>query len=241
MKRILVLCMMLLIALPLSACAGNTDADDKVSQKPAETTKATIYTEATTESVAATESTAESNIETTAPTEKPTKAVPATVRPAEEISDNEKPAENNSTDEDVSVDPPAEEDRKVFFVDTEYYTLSIPEYWENDCVYEIHRGENNTYSLVFYDKASHEEIGGGKLFTVRLLTETQEYTQYPDYDVLGSIRVDGAGLNAIVIYPTDVQFGPNSAEKYRKLQNEVDDVVATIKFKDGYDFSYQPL
>lgn len=127
-------------------------------------------------------------------------------------------------------------------IKTEYYSLSIPSSWEKDCVYEIYEREDYSYVLSFYDKVSREEFGGGWLFSIKLLTEFEEYSYYPDYDVLGSLEVYQTGsYNVIVTYPTDVQFSEKTALKYSELSSAVPDVIKSISFNDECFFSKEPI
>ena len=128
------------------------------------------------------------------------------------------------------------------FIDTEFYTLLAPSSWKNDCFYEIADGESYNYTLSFYDKASHDAINGGWLFSVNLLTEFEDYSIYPDYDVLGSLEVSRIGsYNIVVTYPTDVQFSEETAQNYNQMSDKIPELLKTISFKDECTFSEQPI
>lgn len=127
-------------------------------------------------------------------------------------------------------------------VDTEYYTIKIPKSWDTDCVYKITEGESYNYTLTFYNKANYGRIEGGHLFSIHLLTEFEDYTVYPAYDVLGSLEVYEVGsYNIIVTYPTDVQFSDETAKIYNKMADLIPDILETISFKDEYTYSKTPL
>lgn len=127
-------------------------------------------------------------------------------------------------------------------IDTEYYTLSAPNSWNDDCFYEVADGESYNYTLSFYDKVSHDTINGGWLFSIELLTEFQDYSHYPNYAVLGSLEVYRIGsYNIVVTYPTDVRYSEETAEKYNKMSNEIPEILKTIFFKDECAFSEKPI
>lgn len=127
-------------------------------------------------------------------------------------------------------------------IDTEYYTINVPISWDVDCFFEIAEGEHYNYTLSFYDKASHDEINGGWLFSINLPTEFEDYTFYPDYDVMGSLEVYRIGsYNIVVTYPTDVQFSENTAKKYNQMSAEIPKILKTISFKDECIFSEEPI
>lgn len=127
-------------------------------------------------------------------------------------------------------------------INTEYYTLSVPNSWKSSYSYEVSSGENGTYVLSFYENKSHESIEGGWLFSIILLTENEDYTYYPSYDILGSVEVTNTGsYNLIAIYPTDVQFTSEAAKTYNEMSNSVADILKTISFKDICAFSKEPI
>lgn len=44
------------------------------------------------------------------------------------------------------------------FVDTEYYTINVPDSWKDDCLCNIADGDGHSYTLTFYDKLSREKM-----------------------------------------------------------------------------------
>ena len=127
-------------------------------------------------------------------------------------------------------------------IETEYYTLSVPDSWEDGCFYEIADGENHNYTLSFYDKASHDAINGGWLFSINLLTEFEDYTVYPDYDVLGSLEVYRIGsYNIVITYPNDVEYSEATAQNYNQMSAEIPKLLKTISFKEECTFSKEPI
>lgn len=133
-------------------------------------------------------------------------------------------------------------EQETVLVDTEYYTVSIPVEWNDDCIYEVVSGEHYNYSLNFYERQSHDEMNGGYLFGIELLNETEDYTNYPSYDILGSLEVYRIGsYNIVVTYPTDVQFIESAAKKYNSMTAQIPDILKTISFKDECTFSETPV
>lgn len=127
-------------------------------------------------------------------------------------------------------------------IDTEYFTISIPSYWESDCVYEIKEGDCYNYTLSFYDRVSKENNYGGWLFSIELEPETEDYTIYPDYDVLGSLEVYRIGCyNIIVTYPTDVQCSEEDFRRYGLMEECIPGILKTISYKEECTFSSEPI
>ncbi|MGM9662007.1 MAG: hypothetical protein ACI3WR_02820 [Oscillospiraceae bacterium] len=153
------------------------------------------------------------------------------------------PENDGSMGDDPEASVRSEEDYGLdMLIDTEYYTIKVPNSWEDDCFYEVTDGESYNYTLSFYNKASHEQISGGWLFSINLLTEFEDYTNYPDYDVLGSLEVYRTGsYNLVVTYPTDVQFSEETANKYNEMSESIPDILSTISFKEECTFSNAPI
>lgn len=127
-------------------------------------------------------------------------------------------------------------------IDTEYYTIEVPIHWDTECFFEVSDGEHYNYTLSFYDSASHEEINGGWLFSIDLFTEFEDYTIYPNYEVLGSLDVYRIGTyNIVVTYPTDVQYSEKTAVSYKSKEQAVPDILDSISFKDECTYSNDPF
>ena len=156
---------------------------------------------------------------------------------------NESNVETKNIEKDNGTSVETEENIKTdVCIDTEYYTISIPSSWNEDCFYEIADGENYNYTLSFYDKASHEELNAGWLFSINLPTEFEDYSVYPEYDILGSIEVYRIGsYNIVVTYPTDVQYSEETAIKYNEMFKSVPNILKTISFSEECTFSKEPI
>ena len=127
-------------------------------------------------------------------------------------------------------------------IDTEYYTISVPQYWKAACVHEVIEKDNYNYTLNFYDRESKESGYGGWLFSISLLTEFEDYTEYPDYEILGSVEVYRIGTyNIVVTYPTDVQCSEDMMQQYSEMQECIPGILETISFKDECVFSSEPI
>lgn len=127
-------------------------------------------------------------------------------------------------------------------IDTDYYAISVPADWAETGEWEIIPGETCGYSLCFYEKQSRRADVGGFLFSVGLLPDDVDYTEYPDYDIRGSVEIDPADrFNVVVTYPSDVQFTEDAAGQYNRMADGIDAVLDTIVWKEGCVFSETPL
>ncbi len=128
-------------------------------------------------------------------------------------------------------------------VDTDYYTLTLPQSWKNESIYEIKKGKNHNYMLSFYDKKTLEINSKGFLCSLVLLPEYEDYTHISKYKLLGSIRVNDTRYhNLIITYPTDIQFtARNNADiHYFSMADTIPSILKTIKFKEGCVFLKNP-
>ena len=121
---------------------------------------------------------------------------------------------------------------------TPYYTLSLPDNWVNACTTEIVERENGAYNLIVREALSFQEFGGGKLFSILLLPQDADYTQYPSYEYLGTLESPDWEFHVVVLYPTDVQFSENTAQNYNDLSDTVSSVIHTIEGLDGSCYFY---
>lgn len=151
---------------------------------------------------------------------------------------NEKDEQNNVQDEDTGNNQ--EKDTKNVnndnLFDTKYYTLTLPDEWKDLDFWEIRSISNGLYATNFYEKQSHEEIEGGFLFGITLYLEDEDYSYLPNYDILGTLKVDQKKYTVLVEYPTDVQFTEETSDAYHELSKDMDDILQTFQARDGYTF-----
>lgn len=127
---------------------------------------------------------------------------------------------------------------KANVITTKYYTITLPEEWENKCTSEIIDHENGTYILNLYEKTSYEEMGAGKLCSVMLFsTKDKTYKDFPDYKLLAALDTSTGSYYAIAIFPTDVQFNEATVKNYSALFEQVMDVVHSICPADGIEMA----
>lgn len=152
-------------------------------------------------------------------------------------------AENNeiSSEQSIKTQTLENQSSEQYTVDTDFFTLTLPNNWKNDCFYEIVYEENHSYRLSFYEKESHEEDDCGWIFSISLFNLTEDYTVFPSYDILGTLDTYQYGsYNMIVLYPSDVQFSEKTAKKYNEMANCVSKILNTFNFKSNCSFTKYP-
>jgi hypothetical protein len=125
-------------------------------------------------------------------------------------------------------------------ITTKYYTVTLPEDWKGKCITEIREKEDGTYILNLYEKASYEEMGAGKLCSLMLFsTNDQTYEDLPDYKRLATLNTPEGSYDAVVLFPTDVQFQESTLESYTALYEHITEVLQSMRPVDGISLSGQ--
>lgn len=162
----------------------------------------------------------------TAPTDVPDSAgsteAPAKAPTAEETpSANEEVPAVEATEEAPDADIPIHT-----FIETKYYTLTLPDSWGSTCFYSV----VDDMTVVLREASSYEAFGGGKLCTLMLMpTDDDTYKDFPDYELLCALDTPDGSFYVIALFPTDVQFNEDTTEAYNAMSNELMDVLYTIQ------------
>lgn len=123
-------------------------------------------------------------------------------------------------------DPSAPDD----VIDTEYFTLTLPEDWIGTTTYEI-LSDGECYSIDFYERQDYETSGTGKLCTLKLFKEGEDFT-VPGHMTYGTLVAKITNFEVVVLYPTDITCTPANAAQHEKLLNRVSDLVYSLEPKD---------
>lgn len=143
-----------------------------------------------------------------------------------------------STKSDTQKDDTTETQEKNIIINTDYFTLTVPESWRGLFEYEVYPdSESYAYTVNLYEIDSHQEMMGGFLFGISLYEEDEDISYLPSYETIGLLEAKGQTYQVIVEYPTDVQFSDDTAENYQKLSKDMDDVIASLEVKEGYTLS----
>ena len=123
------------------------------------------------------------------------------------------------------------EGREDAVIDTTYYTVTVPFALYDQTKYDLTYGE--FYNLTFYEKNADYSKGEFK-FSICMLPEKEDYSNFTDCEVLGSLTVSNEKkYNVIVLYRSE----PFEAEK----SNQIKKVIDSITYKSGYTFSSTPI
>ena len=125
-------------------------------------------------------------------------------------------------------------------INTEYFTVEVPKKWKGAYAYEVYPdSESYAYTINFYEIESRQEMDGGFLFGISLYDEDEDISYLPSYEEIGMLKVEEQTYQVIVEYPTDVQFSDDTAKSYNQLCQDVDNIIQSIKAKDGCTLNKQ--
>lgn len=123
-------------------------------------------------------------------------------------------------------------------ISTKYYTLTLPDEWENKYICEILEQDEGRYILDLYERTSYEEMGAGKLCSLMLFTtEDATYKEFPEYQLLAALDTAEESYYVIALFPTDVQFSEATMENYGTMFTQLPDVLYSIKPADGVEMA----
>lgn len=114
-------------------------------------------------------------------------------------------------------------------VTTDYYTMTIPAAWTGHFDASVQRPYTSGYDLKVVNKESADANYGGHLFTVMLLPQSEDYTQFPSYDYLGTMSTPEGTFNVVIMYPTDLQTGDVWQEFYKILNGDKNTAISSIR------------
>jgi hypothetical protein len=142
--------------------------------------------------------------------------------------------ENNTVENDDNKLETEEDDEEVdpSIIDAKFFTIKLPESWLEECSYGI--GEDGSVMLLCQACVDKEE--GGKLVTIRIAPIEMDYKQFPETSFLGTIETENGKCNVLLMYPSDVQSGSETASSYNKMKGELQSVLDTLEFKPEAKF-----
>lgn len=121
-------------------------------------------------------------------------------------------------------------------IETDLFTVKVPESWSGKVCYQIFRRDYNEYSLNFYHVASRNAGMDGFLFSISLYMDGTPL-DFPDYEELGRLIYRQAEVyNVVATHPTDVQFPQECQQEYMTLRSEADSVISSFAANSTYQF-----
>lgn len=168
------------------------------------------------------------------PADLPTTEVPTSTEPPStvETAPPEEPSEapTEAPSQNIVNAPALAEgpEGSLVLVLTDYFSLTLPHDWANTCVYTTAYRDDGAYLVNLYETDAYREFGGGNLCTMMLLPTQEDYSIFPSYQYLGVLRTADGDFNLVALFPTDVQFTPETMETYNRMASELPDVLSTL-------------
>lgn len=117
---------------------------------------------------------------------------------------------------------PVPDDTFVYESELFPFSLVLPKSW--DGAFTVRESEAD-HRVSFYELQNHLENSQGCLFTVRFLEEHVE-GMFPSYTCLGQFGED----HVMIQYPSDVQYIDSLSEPYLRMQEDIDEIVASFTY-----------
>lgn len=115
---------------------------------------------------------------------------------------------------------------------TPYYTITVPDHWEDKYTIETVNNFTGKWLKLFHTDP-HTGLADGHLFSI-LLTEDEEYEKIADFDLIGELEdSEGNEYHVIAVFPTDVQYTREGRDDYMALFKDADTVLDSITAADG--------
>lgn len=115
-----------------------------------------------------------------------------------------------------------------------YFSLRLPADWDGHYLCETNYTEDVMF-LRFRHRASSDAGAGGTLFQLALVPAEAEF-DVPEGKNLHTLS-DGSETYALyAVYPTDVQYAPDTEEEYLAMQRQIDGALATLEPAAGFRF-----
>jgi hypothetical protein len=172
------------------------------------------------------------------PADLPTIEVPTSSEPPSTV-ETASPAEPSEIPDEIPSEVPSQNlvnapalaegpEGSLVLVLTDFFSLTLPHDWANTCVYTTAYRDDGAYLVSLYEAGSYKEFGGGCLCTLMLLPTGEDYTIFPSYQFLGALNTPDSTFNLVALFPTDVQFTPETMETYNRMTSELPDVLSTL-------------
>jgi len=125
------------------------------------------------------------------------------------------------------------EEKPSNIIETKYYTMTVPDSWEDKYYVEISEEEvsvDSEYVTVIYEKGSHDRFDGGHLFDI-VITADENYEGFAVGKKIGEITIDQK-YYLFARYPSDVQFDDEGQKIYSAMEKDVETIIYSIKAKN---------
>ena len=118
-------------------------------------------------------------------------------------------------------------------IETQYYTVKMPEEWVGKCIEHIEEFEDGTSIISFYEKESYEDFGGGLIVSIRLLASDVEWSSVPGAFLAGSLDTPEGDFTLIGVRAEDIQYSKDTKGTYEAMYDLTSTLFSGIHAKEG--------
>ena len=120
-------------------------------------------------------------------------------------------------------------------ITTKYFTMQVPDYWENNFIVDITQGTGYDsmtnefdYIVNIYEKELYESNSTGLLFGI-ILRQEPDFSGFSSGEKIGEFRLADTHMCYLyAIYPTDFQWNSKNSELYSKMSADIEDVINSM-------------
>lgn len=118
-------------------------------------------------------------------------------------------------------------------INTQYYTMTLPDNWVENYTYELDYQPQGGYFLALYELNDHKSFGGGTVVTIGLYPEGEDFSYLPDYSQFGMLTTPDGKFAIVILYPTDFQYTTENAAIYERMAEQIPDVINSMAAAEG--------
>jgi len=122
-------------------------------------------------------------------------------------------------------------------IETQYYTVKMPQEWVGKCVDYIEEFEDGTSIVTFYEKECYMTRYGGKICSIQLLPEDVDWSSVEGAGLFGGLKTPDGFFTIVGFFPDDKQYSKETWETYEALRKLTPDLFGTLTAKEGCELS----
>ena len=118
-------------------------------------------------------------------------------------------------------------------IETEYYTVTMPQAWVDNCTYTFEESIYGPTIVTFYENTSYAAGKGGKLCSIQLVPAQVDWDSVEDASLLCSLQTPDGLFHIVVCVPWETQCNKETYETFEAMRKLNHDLFRTITPKDG--------
>lgn len=118
-------------------------------------------------------------------------------------------------------------------IETEYYTVKMPQAWVDKCTYSIEESSYGTSIVTFYENTSYAAGCGGKICSIQLIPVQVDWTTVEDATLFCSLQTPDGLFHILQIYPWETQCNKETYENFEAMRKLTPELLHAITPKDG--------